>query len=426
MTFRRTSPRTPPRASRKAARRTRTALPCSVLAGCALLVGCQGGTDATGSSKSAASATTSPSASAQPHGYVEGAEEASEQQSRLVLADAGTGTVKVLDLITEDVTSLRDSDDVQGLRTDGRFAYLNASGGTRVVDTGAWTVDHGDHVHYYRAAIRDVGTVAGTDASRVHSDQAVTALSSAQGDARLLDRKKLEDGTVPRGRTLTGTDGGPVVPYAEHLLVTATGAGKDTVEVRDRKGARVTTLKETCAQVRGEAVTRRGVVFGCADGALLVSEDKGTFEAEKIPYGTAVKASDRAVDFRHRAGSTTLAARSGDDAVWVLDVTDRSWTRIATGPVVAANTAGEGAPLLALGRDGVLTAYDIDTEKSVARKELLAKGTGSASVEVDSTRAYVNDAAARKVYEIDYNDRLRLARTFPLGFAPTYMVETGR
>ncbi|MFJ7494294.1 hypothetical protein ACIQZB_24305 [Streptomyces sp. NPDC097727] len=399
--------------------RTATTLSCAALVGSGLLVGCQSGSDGKAPSKA--------SASAKPHGYVEGAEEASEQQSRLVLADAGTGAVKVLDLITEDITSLEGSDDVQGLRTDGRFAYLSTAGGTHVVDTGAWTVDHGDHVHYYRAAIRDVGPIAGTDAAYIHSDQAVTAVSSSQGGGtQLLDRKKLEAGTVPHGSSLTGAGSGAVVPYKEHLLVTAAGAGKDTVEVRDREGARVTVLKEPCDEVRGEAVTRRGVVFGCADGALLVSEDKGTFDAEKIPYGTAVKASERAVDFHHRAGSTTLAARSGDDAVWVLDVTDRAWRRIATGPVVASNTAGEGSPLLALGKDGVLTAYDIATKKSVARKELLPKGAESAAIEVDTTRAYVNDAAARKVYEIDYNDRLRLARAFSLDFAPTYMVETGR
>lgn len=134
---------------------TTTALTCAVLAGSGLLAGCQNGSDA--KSPSAASA----SASAQPHGYVEGAEEASEQQSRLVLADAGTGAVEVLDLITEDTTSLSRNDGVRSLRTDGRFAYLSSDGGTRVVDTGAWTVDHGDHVHYYRAAIRDVGAVAG-------------------------------------------------------------------------------------------------------------------------------------------------------------------------------------------------------------------------------------------------------------------------
>ncbi|MYQ40782.1 hypothetical protein B046DRAFT_00114 [Streptomyces sp. LamerLS-316] len=398
--------------------RTTAALACAVLAGSGLLAGCQNGNDA--KSPSAASA------SARPHGYVEGAEEASEQQSRLVLADAGTGAVEVLDLITGNTTSLKHSDGVRGLRTDGRFAYLSTDGGTRVVDTGAWTVDHGDHVHYYRAPIRDVGAVAGAVSPRVHSDQAVTAVSSAKGDARLLDRKKLEDGTVPRGTELAGTGSAVVVPYKERLLVTAAGAGKDGVEVRDRDGAGVATLKEPCAQARGEAVTRRGVVFGCADGALLVSEDKGTFEAEKIPYGTAVEASERPAEFHHRAGSTTLAARSGDDAVWVLDVTARSWTRVNTGPVVAANTAGEGAPLLVLGKDGALTAYDITTRKSIARKALLPEGAESAAVEIDTTRAYVNDAAGRKVYEIDYSDRLRLARTFRLGLSPTYMVEAGR
>ncbi|MEV7298585.1 hypothetical protein [Streptomyces clavifer] len=398
--------------------RTATALSCAALVGTGLLVGCQSG----GHSDTPSNA----SAPARPHGYVEGAEEASEQQSRLVLADAGTGAVKVLDLITEDITPLEDRDGVQGLRTDGRFAYLSTTDDTHVVDTGAWTVDHGDHVHYYRAAIRDVGPIAVEGTAHIHSDQAVTAVSSTADGTRLLDRRKLEGGSVSRGSVLTGAGSGAVVPYKEHLLVTAADADSATVEVRDRKGARIASLKEPCAQQRGEAVTRRGVIFGCADGALLVSEDEGTFEAEKIPYGTAVKASERAVEFHHRAGSTTLAATSGEDAVWVLDVTARTWTHIDTGPVAAANTAGEGSPLLALGKDGVLTAYDTATRKSVARKELLAEGAGPGAIEVDTTRAYVNDAAGRKVYEIDYNDRLRLARTFRLDFAPTYMVETGR
>ncbi|MFD5897815.1 hypothetical protein [Streptomyces sp. NPDC060366] len=402
---------------------SRAALVGSVLLiGSGLLAGCQ--------HDSGRQPASVPKSSSAPHGYVEGAEETAEQQPRLVLADAGTGAVGVLDLITEDITPLKRTDGVRGLRADGRFAYLRTGSATHVVDTGTWMVDHGDHVHYYRAGIRDVGPIGAADTARIHSDPAVTAVSSARGAGELFDRKRLESGTVPRGRALPGTDGGAIVPYKEHLLVASAGAGRDTVEVRDRDGARVVTLEEPCAEARGEAVTRRGAVFGCADGALLVSEDKGTFGAEKIAYGEDVSASDRAVDFRHRAGSTTLAARSGDEAVWILDVTDRAWTRIRTGPVVAANTAGEGAPLLALGRDGALSAYDIATGKRTVRKELLTKeaasGTASAVIEIDTTRAYINDAAAKKVYEIDYNDRLRLARTFPLGFAPTYMVETGR
>ncbi|MFI6696779.1 hypothetical protein ACIBLA_34530 [Streptomyces sp. NPDC050433] len=398
--------------------RTTTALSCAALATSALLAGCQ---DDRGARPSSTSET-----SAAPHGYVEGAEETSEQQSRLVLADAGTGAVGVLDLITEGITPLRRTDGIRELWTDGRFGYLRADDATYAVDSGTWTVDHGDHVHYYRAEIRHVGRIGGQDAARIHSDRAVTAVSSDGGDTELFDRKKLENGTVPRGRALTGSGAGAVVPYKEHLLVVAAGAGRDTVDVRTRGGTPVASLKEPCARARGEAVTRRGVVFGCADGALLVREDNGTFSAEKIPYGEPVGAGERAVGFRHRAGSTTLAATSGDDAVWVLDVTDRAWTRIRTGPVVAANTAGEGAPLLVLGEDGALTAYDIATRKRTARKELLAKGADSAVIEIDTSRAYVNDAAARKIHEIDYNDGLRLARTFPLDFAPTHMVETGR
>jgi hypothetical protein len=44
---------------------------------------------------------------------------------------------------------------------------------------------------------------------------------------------------------------------------------------------------------------------------------------------------------------------------------------------------------------------------------------------VDTVRAYVNDPAGKAVHEIDYNDDLRLARSFKLPFAPAHMVETG-
>ncbi|MFE4801570.1 hypothetical protein ACFRFL_43090 [Streptomyces sp. NPDC056708] len=398
--------------------RTATALSCAALAGSALLAGCQ---------SDSASKPTTVSPTSAPHGYVEGADETSEQQSRLVLADAGTGTVGVLDLVTGNLTPLKQTDDVQGVRTDGRFAYLTTADAAHIVDSGAWTVDHGDHVHYYRADIRDVGTISGEMPAHIHSDPAVTAVSFEAGLPRLFDREKLENGAVGRDRVLPDAGRGAVVPYKEHLLVAATGTEQDTVEIRNRKGKYVASLAEPCARPRGEAVTRRGVVFGCADGALLVSEEKGTFSAEKIAYGKAVSAAERAMDFRHRAGSTTLAAKSGNDAVWVLDVTNRSWTRIETGPVAAANSAGEGAPLLALGKDGLLTAYDTATNKRTAHRKLLpAQDASSASIEVDTSRAYVNGAASRKIYEIDYNDRLRLARTFPLDFTPTYMVETGR
>ena len=275
-----------------------------------------------------------------PHGYVEGAEETAEAQSRLVLAD-DDGAVRVLDLITEEVTELGPVDGVDAIRGDGRYAHLTDGDTTHVVDSGGWMVDHGDHVHYYR--------------------------------------------TEPR----------------------MASEAPEPVEA-------------PCPDAGAPRETRRGTVFACTDGAVLVDDGTRT----EIPY-PATQAPP-AEELRHRGGSTTLAGISAGHGVWVLDVTAKTWTLLRTGPVVAANTAGEGTPLLTLTADGVLHAHDIATGAETAATPLLTDRTGAPVIEVDPTRAYVNDPAARKVHEIDYNDNLRVARTFPLDIAPAHMVETGR
>ncbi|MFD0108561.1 hypothetical protein [Streptomyces sp. NPDC127164] len=367
---------------------------------------------------------------ATPHGYVEGAKEAAEQQSRLLLGDPGSGDTRVLDLITGEAHRTADVAGATRLASDGRFGTPR---GTHVVDTGAWTVDHGDHVHYYRAAIRDVGDLPVGPHAEVRSGATVTAVTGRDGRTRLYDRTELEDGEVPAARTLDGVHSGPVVPYGEHLLA-FTGDGRSKqLTVYDREGGRVASPDAECEEPRGDAVTRRGLVLGCADGALLVSADDGAFTAERIPYGEDVPEKERATAFRHRAGSDTLTAPAGDRAVWVLDVTDRTWERVETGPVVAANTAGEGSALLVLETDGALHGYDVATGRETSTTEPLlttpgktGTGAGGPVIEVDRSRAYVNDPAGKRVFEVDYNDGLRIARTFDLDIEPRLMTETGR
>ncbi len=120
-----------------------------------LTAGCAGQDDDTSSPQG------SSTASATPHGYVEGAQEAAEQQSRLVLNDPVTGDTRTLDLITGRTYETSRTTGATDLTTDGRFGYFPTEDGTRVLDASAWTVDHGDHVHYYRAAIRDARQVPG-------------------------------------------------------------------------------------------------------------------------------------------------------------------------------------------------------------------------------------------------------------------------
>lgn len=403
-----------------------------------------------------------------PHGFVAGAEEMAETQSRLIVADAGTGEMRVVDLLTEKVAPI-DAFAVKAgsaqtpsagtapgavqLAGDGRFGFVSSGGRLSIVDSGAWTVDHGDHRHYYSAPIRAVGSgetsvggLSGAGRSSAapgasgatepgdaggpsgapgssgavvsaHSDPVVVAVVSDVGETMVFDRAALGDGVVSEPRRIDGI----AVPYAERLIV-AGDAGR--VEVRGRDGAAGEVQPATCPDPQGQAVTRRGVVFGCADGAIVVAQRDGSFVTEKIPY--PAPPADRATTFTHRPGSTTLTALGGRNGVWTLDIRKKTWTLTPIADAVAVNTAGEGSSLLVLTRDGVLHGLDPVTGTETAHLALVPGPVADhAAIQVDPDRAYINDVRARTVHEIAYNDNLRVARTFPLDIAPSLMVETG-
>ncbi|MGW0177876.1 zinc ABC transporter permease AztB, partial [Nocardia sp. NPDC003345] len=212
-----------------------------------------------------------------PHGYIAGAEESASAQPRLVIADRNTGDVRILDLVTEEVLAQEPVPGVTRISGDGRYAYLAAGRRTTVLDSGSWVVDHGDHVHYYRAQPRRPGTLDGA-ARSAHSDTVLTAAVLDGGTTALADRPALDEGELRPGPVLNGS----AFPYGGRLLVTTPGS--DRVEVRPRDNGPAQTLAPSCPDPGGQAQTRRGAVIACADGALLVDEDNDTFTAEKIPY----------------------------------------------------------------------------------------------------------------------------------------------
>lgn len=374
-----------------------------------------------------------------PHGYIAGAQEVSEEQRRLVVADGASGAMRMVDLMSGEISEIGGAPGVARLLGDDRFTYVVTGGSTRVADGGAWTVDHGDHVHYYRADIREVG-VFDRPVRSVYGDAVVTA-AVADDRTTLLDRADLAAGAV----TVRAVINGMAVPYGENLVVVE-NSGRMTVRSRD--GPVVAELAESCAPTAGSvgadgvsrgramprlpgvALTRRGVVFACADGAVVVARGESGFVASRIGYPYPVPENERAVEFRYRPGSDRLVATAGDRGAWLLDMRARTWTFLDTGPVAAVNTAGERSPVLVLGRDGVLRALDPATGAETARTTVLAKPVADGAVppmiEIDIDRAYVNDAEAGVIHEIDYRDKLRKARTFTPGIAPNYLVEVGR
>ena len=463
----------------------RTALLPAALVTLLALAACSPGTDSADDA-----GTTGADETAVPHGYVEGARELQEPQLRLVALDGDV--LSALDPASGEIVELASGGslgDASSLTTDGRHLFAATPGGRlTVVDGGAWTVPHGDHSHYYLADPRVVaepddladlgvepapdsdgdggtgsgggsGPSSGASGSSVGGAQEVRAASSASlttafwpttGAGIVLDGDALADGELDEvGRVEGVPHDGVLVPLGDEVVASvvsdAVGASgpadaapvlADTVVVSTVDGVPVDGLEQPCVDLRGSAVTRVGVVVGCADGAVLASADTaGDVTLERIPYPAGTAASDVATSFQARPGRPAVASVAGTRGAWLLDTRARSWTLIETPePLLRATAVGDSDDtVVAVGASGrvlVLSPGGVlaQTEPLVAA-DLVAGADGpelpaGVVLEVDASRSYLASPSAGVVHEIDHADSARVART--LSLPGRLFVETGR
>jgi hypothetical protein len=363
------------------------------------------------------------STSAKPHGFVEGASEASEPQLRLLLADA-EGSVAVHDLLAAETEPLDDVPAPEHAATDGRFLATSDGERTTIVDGGSWTVDHGDHTHYYDAAARVVGSVDGAGPVSIASSESTTTLAWPEsGRAVALDRDALGQGEVRESATVD--DAGMLLPLGA-LLVSGDVAG-DRVRVLDAEGE-PTGVDAACADPAGGIVTRVGAVVGCADGAVLVTEDPAggdaVVETVDAPADSTVP---RATDFANRTGRPTVAALAGDTGYWLLDTRERTWQHVPTDrplqQVVAVDDTDEH--VVALDADGRVLVWSGGESAPVTTEPLVASAAG-ATLQLDAQRAYLSDPEESVVHELDFADDARVARSIEVPVRPDVLAEVGR
>ncbi|WP_323960420.1 hypothetical protein GC088_02925 [Arthrobacter sp. JZ12] len=377
------------------------------------------------------------SAEATPHGYIAGAQENAEPQKGLFTLNRKNGEAQLMSLLDDETVDAGTFGAVNDVAQDGRYAFLTTGDAVEVFDTGAWTVEHGDHDHYYSAEPGSVGTIELPGAGTVAGDgKQVAVFSDSEGYASLYTHEDLDAGEITeKGRITTTPHDGLVVPYQDHFLAsvpadgtTATSAANG-VEVRTADDETVLPA-QSCPGLSSHAKTRVGVVFACTDGALLITEDDGEFSAEHIPYPTenpTNNSAEPATALEHRPGSNELAGTAGDAGVWHLNVSDRRWTLLKTPvPAISASAVGDEQRVLAVGVDGSLLSLDPETGELLAQTALLepAEEGNPPQLRIDTSRAYVSDPAASKVHEVDYADNLRVARTFEVP-AADLMLETG-
>lgn len=387
------------------------------LAALALIAGCATAPAAPGPTAPPPAATAAPGGDG--HGAVEGAAEVSEAQSRLISV-AADGAVAILDLLSEESTSVGTIGAPLDIAGDGRYAFVTTDEGVAIVDGGAWTWDHGDHVHYYRAAPAVVGTVTGAGPVTVTTPPLATATATGlffagSGEAVVIDMAALGEGTVTeRLRIPTGAATGVVAPVGEHAIV-ATGSA----DIYDEAGELVREVE--CAAPAGAIVTRVGTVIGCADGALLATADGDGVDVERIPYPAGA---ERAIAFDGRKNRPTVAGLTAGAAFWLLDTRERTWTEVAIDTTLRAVVAADDAAgnVVALDADGRVRVYGPDGSDR-GRTEPLTSSP-AATLVVDTQRAYLSAPDAGVVYEIDYADGARIARQLPIEHAAA--IEAGR
>lgn len=355
---------------------------------------------------------------ARPHGYVAGASESQEPQVRL-LAMSASGATALHDLLTEETTELDDVDAPEHSATDGRFLVTSDADRTTIVDGGSWTVDHGDHTHYYAAEPRVVGTIDGGGRVAVHSSETMTTITwPDRAEAVVLDREALGQGEVDETARI---DASVLLPMGEQLVA----ADGDTVRVLDADGEATDAADaaETCTDPAGGIVTRAGAVVGCADGAVVV-DDAGETSFVDLPDGA-----ERPTAFAARAGRPTVAGLAGTTGFWLLDVRQGSWRLVPTERPLRAVVAVDDEDEHVVGVDdsGRVVVVTASTGKVATTKALIDTGADAPApmLQLDAQRAYVADPADGTVHEIDFVDGARVARTIELPVAPVAFAEVG-
>jgi hypothetical protein len=364
--------------------------------------------------------------------------EVSEPQLHLVAIDA-TGDASMLDLLNGTESRLGQVGAPVTVTTDGRYTFAANTTGVDIIDSGVWTWDHKDHFHYYRAEPTTIGKVPGEGTATIATGMLSSAGTTgmffpSSGAGVLIDNAALSDGNISETLRLdVQPHAGIIAPLGEGAVITEPDESGTAARLRaiDADGKEQTTTE--CPAAAGTITTRVGLVIGCADGAVIATTEGGTPALEHVPYPEGAAAPATAFD--GRKGRPTVSGTGTGAGVWLLNTRQRTWDWLPTPTPVLAAVAVDDADghVVVISADGAVQVYDESTKERIAATEPLMPATvadpalaGKVELTVDGQRAYVNAPAEGLVYEIDYADGARVARTLTLPTKPVHLAETGR
>jgi hypothetical protein len=328
-----------------------------------------------------------------------------------------------------------------GAGPSGRFAYLveGTANQVQIIDTGLVFEDHGDHQHYDRT-VPSLLTYSLPGVKPVHfvgHDDFATLFFDGAGVANVLDERTLltaaptvvtiETGVPHHGVALTF--GGAVLATHAVLAAGDTTAKAQGIQVFSMAGVKEGDPILGCPGLHGEAANATHAVFGCTDGALLMTKGASGFTSLKVANPPADPDAGTPPRISTTIGHPAVAHFVGNFGATALAKIDPSGagsiTRIDLPAALA--TAGysqfafdkDGGRLLVLGKDGNLYALDATTGVQIGTASAVATfATGlTPKLAIGRRAVYVSDPKEGAIRKVEAAT-LAVAESFVVGGAP--------
>ena len=311
---------------------------------------------------------------------------------------------------------------------DNRHLVVADGNSYTFLDTGIWSVAHGDHSHYYTTSptLSTLSLAADHTGHVIKDNDRVAAFADGTGSfavydpAKLTEDKRTATSLPTETITLPKPHHGFAIPLPENQYLVAVGDSKERTgaAVVDAQG-RTVTESPSCPGVHGEAIAKDGAfTIGCTDGALIYKN--GTFTKvtnPEDPYSRSGNQAGRAdsqyVLADYKTDKDAKLERPEKFSIIDTVANTRSVYSLPAGVSYTFRSLGRGpkGEALLLTTDGKLRIFDPADGTELGSIQLMEAWTESETWQderpalwVDGKTAYVTDPTAKKLIAVSLSN----------------------
>ena len=357
-------------------------------------------------------------------------DEAHTEGTRLLLSDADSSTVSVLDLASGKVLGSFSTPGAAGATyasPSGRYGLVVHRDENRVsvVHSGLSLIDHGDHADLvqgepYVLSTRNVGR----EPTHVwtHGDE-IVIFNDADGTVALLDERTFGLSLGYTEVKAAEPDHGAAVMLGDTLLAGYYGLGR--VDAYSRDGELLASF-EGCPGLHGEAALGDTAAFGCEDGVLLIHVRDGDVTSTKLENPAGTPEGVRVSTVHAHDAADVFVGNFGDGLVWLEPKTETMAVVEMDAAPLRFDFDQGGEHVVALTADGMFHVLEADSGEVHGNVRVMPPldisggyGTYDApSLAVGAGAVYVGVPAQKQIVEI-HPEKTEVARRLDVPGTPS-------